>query len=42
MFAGGKLNIRNIRRIPRKDKGLILAIPVEDMGERLSKTILKS
>jgi hypothetical protein len=41
MLAGRKINIRNTRQIPIIDNRLILAIPVEDMGEEVSKTIHK-
>jgi hypothetical protein len=33
MLAGGKINIRNIRRITKTDNDLILTTPVDDMGE---------
>jgi hypothetical protein len=41
MLAGGKINIRNIGRIPGLEKRLILAIPVEEMGEQVSPTAHK-
>jgi hypothetical protein len=41
MLAGGKINARNIKRIPKIDKLLIVAIPVEDMSKQESKTIHK-
>jgi hypothetical protein len=39
MLAGGKINIRNIRQIPRINKWLILAILVDEMGEQVLKTM---